>query len=99
MYTYDRDIILLPKAFKDERGLVKVPRGQTCRESLAVNGLIGKICLTSEMTEEEIFDEIRSVFCTAMSQDLTFPTASAVAGKNAKAPVYILAGANLQVNT
>ena len=61
MYTYDRDIILLPKEFKDERGLIKIPRGQACRESLAVNGLIGKICLTSDMTKEEVFDEIRCV--------------------------------------
>ena len=33
---------------------------------LSQNGLIGKVRLSSEMTEEEIMDEIRSVFATAM---------------------------------
>ena len=73
MYTYDRDIILLPYAFKDERGLIKIPRGQASRDSLAANGLIGKISLSFDMTEEEIFDEIRCVFSSPMEQDPDFP--------------------------
>ena len=70
------------------------------------------------MTEDEIFDEIRSVFHNQMntnpffqfeilqatggtSKSLTIPavskwTASAIAGKNAKVPIYILAKDNLQ---
>ena len=73
MYTNNQDIILLPKAFKVERSLMKIPRGQACHESLAANGLIGKICLTSDMTKEDVLDEIRCVFSVPMNQDPDFP--------------------------
>lgn len=77
---------------------------------------MGNIRLRSEMTEEEIMSEIRSVFCSPMDKDDYFQfkilqtsgggsrslgvrevsssykwTASTVAGKNAKCPIYILA--------
>ena len=48
-------------------------RGQASRDSLAANGLIGRISLSSDMTEEEIFDEIRCVFSSPMEQDTDFP--------------------------
>ena len=72
-YTYDRDIILLPNAFRDERGLIKIPRSQASRESLAANGLVGKIRLSSDMTELRIFDKIRAVFSSPMNNDEDFP--------------------------
>ena len=40
---------------------------------LAVNKLLGKIQLNSSMGEDEIFDEIRSVFHVPMDGDSGFP--------------------------
>lgn len=96
---------------------IPIPRSRT---ELARNGLIGKICLRSDMTECEIFDEIRSVLSVPMrgnhffdfkilqaagghSKSLVNPalsdsfkrTASAVAPKNAKVPIYVLANDEL----
>ena len=90
------------------------------RDYLAMNKLIGKIRLTSDMT---IFREIRSVFggpmdsdpnfafkilqtCGGGSKTLSAPvlsssfkwTAGAVAGRNTKVPVYILAEDDLMVS-
>ena len=112
-------MILLPNSFKDERGLT---RGKASQESLAANGLVGRICLSTDMTELQIFDEIRSIFRSPMNEDMEFSirilrmsgggsktltipvvsstykwTASAVAGKNAKCPIYILADDPLKV--
>ena len=122
VYTYDRDIICLPKYYHDQNGTIKIPRKSSEREILATNGLIGKIRLSSEMTEREIENEIRSVFKGPMqnnplfdfeilqmaggnSKSLIIPsvsssfkwTASAVAGRNAKSPIYILALDTLKV--
>ena len=122
MFTYDRDIICLPKSFSSEEGLVKIPRKQDIRDFLASNKLSGKIRLTSAMTEDEIMNEIRSVFEGPMmfndnfkfqilqssggnSKSLAVPvqsssfkwTASSIAGKNAKVPIYILANEKLKV--
>ena len=119
-FTYERDIICLPKSFQ-KKGCIKIPRGQDTRQFLAQNRLIGKISLSSSMNEE-ICDEIASVFSDAMGGDLDFPftilqpaggaskslvvpslsssfrwTASTVAGKNAKVPIYILAERDLKV--
>ena len=83
---------------------------------LTVNKLIGKIQLHSGMEQEEIYEEICSVFSTPMggadrflfkilqssggdSRNLVVPelslsyrwTASTVAGRNSKTPIYILA--------
>ena len=44
---------------------VVIPRGKV-RGKLASMGLAGKIRLNSEMSEKEIFAEIRSVFLVAM---------------------------------
>ena len=122
VYTYDRDIICLPRTYADDEGLVKIPRQRSAREFLAVNKLIGKIRLSSAMTEDKIMEEIRSVFRTPMDEDSRFPfqilqssggssksltipvlsasyqwTAGAVAGKNSKTPIYILAEDKLKV--
>lgn len=99
-----------------------IPRKRKAREFLAANKLIGKIRLVSAMTEQEIMDEIRSVFSFPMSNDplfrfdilqssggvsksLNIPvvsasyrwSAGAVAGKNSKVPIYILARDKLKV--
>ena len=122
VFTYDRDIICLPQSFAKKEGLIQIPRKRTAREFLAANKLIGKIRLTSAMSEDEIMDEIRSVFSVPMDSDPLFRfkilqssgggckslnvpvvsasykwTAGAVAGKNAKVPIYILAMDRLEV--
>ena len=51
---------------------VVIPRGKV-RAKLASMGLAGKIRLNSEMSEKEIFAEIRSVFSVAMGNDENFP--------------------------
>ena len=116
IFTYDRDIICLLSFYKDCDSTIKIPRKSSEREYLAQNGLIGKIRLSSDMSEREIFQEIRSVFNVPMGDDpdfefkllqiaggscksLSIPvvsssfkwTASSVAGRNAKTPIYILA--------
>ena len=122
---YDRDIICLPKKMAAPDSCnIPIPHSPSTREMLAKNGLIGKIHLESTMSEEEIMEEIRSVFQKPMggsknflfqilqpagggSKSLVIPfvsssfcwTASAVAGKNAKSPVYILALEDLKVFT
>ena len=40
---------------------------------LAVKGLAGKIRLTSEMSEEDLMNEVRSVFSIPMGNDAQFP--------------------------
>ena len=70
---YDRDIICLPKKLAPHsHGNIPIPRRPATREMLARNGLIGKIHLESSMTEEEIMDEIRSVFRKSMGGSTSF---------------------------
>lgn len=74
MYTYDRDIICLPKSHSyTVDGLVKIPRKKSVRDYLASNRLIGKIRLHSEMSESAIMKEIRSVFKEHMNNCDDFP--------------------------
>lgn len=68
LFTYDRDIICLPKSH-GKSSEISIPRART---QLAMNGLIGKIRLSSEMSQEDIFTEIRSVFRGAMDGSNTF---------------------------
>ena len=56
MYTYDRDIIYLPKSELGKDGLVRIPRKKSMY--VAIIKLIGKIRLTSDMSEGAIFREI-----------------------------------------
>ena len=72
LFTYDRDIMCLPKAFVGNGGLVKIPRKQCVCEFLAANNLIGKIGLMSAMSEEKIMDEICSVFEEPVNRDKLF---------------------------
>ena len=65
IFTYD---LCLPKSY-GKGSSIPVPRS---RNVLASNGLIGKIRVTSEMSESEIFDEIRSVFSQPMNGDPNF---------------------------
>ena len=72
LFTYDRDIICLPKSFVEDGGLIKIPRKQHVRDFLASNSLCGKIRLNSAMSEDEIMGEIRSVFKVPMDDDTLF---------------------------
>ena len=123
IYTYDRDIICLPRSQLGKDGLVRISRKKSLRDYLAMNKLVGKIRLTSDMNERAIFQEIRSVFENPMAGKFMFPfkvlqtcggasktlsspvlsssfkwTASAIAGRNAKVPIYILAQDDLIVS-
>lgn len=53
-------------------GLIPKPRHRDKREFLAANNLIGKIRLTSAMSECQIMNEMRSVFEYPMNQDSLF---------------------------
>lgn len=70
--TYDRDIVCLPFSYSSSDGQYAIPRKES-RANLASNGLIGKICLASDMEEDEILSEIRSVFANAVGHDPAFP--------------------------
>ena len=70
MKTWDKDIVCLPSEYAI-CNIVQIPRGKK-RCALAQMGLIGKIHLTSEMSEENIMAEVRSVFAKAMNQDPHF---------------------------
>jgi len=121
IYTYERDIHCLPSHYKTDGRCVSIPRGKKFKDYLAKHGLSGKIKLTSDMTESQIFAEISSVFkettnsgtlkfsilqsTGSSGKSLTIPrtsdsykwSASGVAGKYAKNPIYILADEPLKV--
>ena len=70
---YNRDIICLPSSYGDGgRRSIPVPRGKQ-RSLLADLGLQGKITLSSDMDEQAIREEIRSVFIEAVGDDPSFP--------------------------
>jgi len=64
MFTYERDIVCLPNWYHSKMtgNCIPIPRGNQSRQYLAKHGLLGKIKLTSEMNEIQIFTEISSVF-------------------------------------
>ena len=72
--TWDRDILCIPQSrvSLQRGGNISYPRGRY-RAQLARSGLIGKLHLTSVMTEEEVAEEIRSVFKEPMGNDPHFP--------------------------
>ena len=72
VYSYERDIICLPKWFTSEGELISIPRKKSVKHFLAVNKLVGKIQFTSQMDEGEISDEIRSVFRVPMDNNVDF---------------------------
>ncbi len=54
----------------DER-CIPYPRGK-CRANLARQGLLGKVHLSSDMSIEDVQNEIRSVFKSTMGNDVAF---------------------------
>ena len=72
--VWDRDVVCLPQSVhnKGRDGGISFPRGDY-RNYLGRCGLIGKVRLTSEMTEEMVQSEIRSVFSQAMGGNTQFP--------------------------
>ena len=64
IFTYNQDIVCLPSWYKAKMSgnCLPIPRGNESRQYLARHGLLGKITLTSNMTEIQIFKEISSVF-------------------------------------
>ena len=69
---WDRDIVCLPNSLMEKNKYIPFPRGKT-RALLACNGLIGKLHISSEMSESDVFGEMRSVFKGAMQGDPNFP--------------------------
>ena len=72
--SWDRDIICLPLSRRNysSSSTIAYPRGRY-RSELGSMGLIGKLHLTSEMTEADIKQEIRTIFQGPMGGDPTFP--------------------------
>ena len=66
--TFSRDIICLPMRYGCSNS-IKIPRD---RNELSRNGLIGKINISSDMNQEEIFSKIRSIFRKPMGGSTTF---------------------------
>lgn len=58
--TWNKDIICLPKHYHSNTQKIPIPRGAN-RGEIARAGLIGKISLTSNMSEEEIREEICAI--------------------------------------
>ena len=70
--TWDRTIVCLPQTYPNVgEDAITIPRKK--RPILARHGLIGKIHLESDWSEDAIFAEVRSVFKDAMGADLNFP--------------------------
>ena len=67
------DIMCLPKCPADRSGLVKIPWKKSVRDFLARNQLMGKIRLSSDMSEKSIMREVLSVYEVAMGKDKDFP--------------------------
>jgi len=75
MKTWDRDVFCIPQRAAEAEtigGNISYPRGKE-RAKLATCGLIGKIHLNSEMTDEDVATEIRSVFSGPMNKNPNFP--------------------------
>ncbi len=72
--SWDRTIICLPSCYpeycKSVSGIA-IPRKK--RSLLSAHGLIGKLHLESDWSQEDVFAEIRSVFADAMFNDSEFP--------------------------
>ena len=73
--SWDRDIIYLPQSRMNHAAgtcSFSYPRGQY-RAMLGEMGLIGKIIFSSHMNEEDVKQEIHSVFRGPMGNDPNFP--------------------------
>ena len=70
--TWDRTVVCLPQTYPNVGAdAITIPRKK--RPILARHGLIGKIHLESDWSEDAIFAVVRSVFRDAMGADLNFP--------------------------
>ena len=72
--SWDRDVICLPLTVqnKQQGHNMAFPRGRY-RASLAQYGLIGKLWITSDMTEDDVANEILSIFKVPMKNQSNFP--------------------------
>ena len=68
---WDRDVLCLPKNAKAVGNMISFPRGKY-RAYLASAGLIGKLHMTSEMSDEDVASEIRSIFKSLMNDNSNF---------------------------
>ena len=70
--TWDRDILCILNGGRRSGGGISFPRGRY-RAYLAKSGLIGKLHLSSEMTDKDVEDEIRTIFKGPMQNNPSFP--------------------------
>ena len=72
---WDRDIVCMPQRNEHiSNSTISYPRGRL-RAYLGESGLIGKIRLNSDMTVQEVEEEVRSVFSLPMGGRRDFPFA------------------------
>jgi len=69
--TWDRDVLCIPKGGRCTGGGINF-RGRF-QANLARSGLIGKLHLTSEMSDQDVEDEIRTIFRGPMLNNSSFP--------------------------
>ena len=72
MKTWNKDIICLPKDYHPNNQKIPISRGAK-RGEIAMAGLIGKISLSSTMSEEDIREEICAIFAVVFGGDDKFP--------------------------
>ena len=74
LVTWDRSIVCLPQGYGacGNSRVIPIPKGKA-RTALQARGLCGKIRLHSEMTEDEVVNEVRSTFNSSMGHDNNFP--------------------------
>ena len=70
--TWDRDVLCIPKNDMTNSSSLSYPRGKY-RAKLATYGLIGKLHLSSDMTDDGVATEIRSIFKGSLNNDPNFP--------------------------
>ena len=70
--TWSKDIVCLPADYHSRSQELPIPRGNS-RAQLAKAGLIGKVLLSSDMSESDMRAEICSVFNVSFHEEKTFP--------------------------
>lgn len=70
--TWSKDIVCLPVDYHSQSQELPFPRGSR-RAQLAKSGLIGKVSLSSTMSEADMRAEICSVFSAAFGEENNFP--------------------------
>ena len=70
--TWDREIVCLPSCYKEllVDGIMPIPRKK--KDVLASFGLVGRLHLESDWTEDEVKDEIKSTFRNATNEGMLF---------------------------